>query len=103
MIEVILLAIFWVAVVWRVTALLVYDSIAEPFRRFTGVKYNEFSDCKDKSGADHVLCCHKCTSIWVALTAVALFIQPTTMQYGILITLALSTGSIIVNKLVNGE
>lgn len=100
--EVILWALFWIAVVWRITALLVYDTITAPLRDQLGIRYDEYNDCKGADGTDHLLCCHKCCSIWAAFVATVVFIQPPILMH-IPVILALSTGSIIVNKFVNGE
>lgn len=93
--------IFWSLVVWRVTVLLVYDGITAPLRDLIGVKYDEYSECKGSNFAASALCCHRCTSVWVALLAV-LFIQPSLLDI-VPTILALSAGSIVTNRLVMGE
>lgn len=95
------LLVFWSFVVWRMTALLVYDNITSGLRAAVGVKYNEYSECVGSNIVARALCCHKCTSVWVAIAAV-LFIQ-STLWDAIPMVLALSTGSIVINKIVNGE
>lgn len=95
------LLVFWSLVVWRVTVLLVYDSIAAKLRDALGVRYDEFSEAYGTNIVASALTCHRCTSVWVAIVAV-LFIQPT-LRDAVPLVLALSAGAIIVNKIVMGE
>lgn len=93
--------VFWSLVVWRFTALLVYDSITAGLRDRIGVTYDEFSEAHGSNVVAQALTCHKCISVWVAMVA-TLFIQPD-LKDVIPTVLALSAGSILTNKIANGE
>lgn len=94
--------VIWSAIVWRVTALLVYDNIMAWFRSLIGIRYDEHSNAYGLNIVAQLFLCHKCTSIWVA-ALVMLLVFKLPIEGFIAGTLALSTGSIIINKWVNGE
>lgn len=93
--------VFWSLVVWRFTVLLVYDSITAGLRDLLGVRYDEYSEPHGTNVVAQALTCHRCFSVWAALLA-ALFIQPD-LKDVIPTVLALSGGSIVLNKIVMGE
>lgn len=94
---------FWSFVTWRIVALLVYDAITAPLRDALGIKYDEQSQQVAPNPFAYLFICHKCMSIWIALLVVVAFLWPVEKTMIIPYILALSTGSIIINKIVNGE
>lgn len=95
-------AVMWSFVCWRLTSLFVTDTITAPFRDKIGVYYDEYSECKGRNFVASVLCCIRCTSIWIAAALTALFIQPAP-AYFVPIVLMLSAGSIVINRITDGE
>lgn len=95
--------LFWSLVTWRITVLLVYDTISAPLRDWIGVKYDEHSQPYGKNFFARMLICHKCTSVWVGLGVVVAFFWPPHAIILIPYTLAFSAGAIVINRLVNGE
>lgn len=94
--------VLWSLITWRLVALFVYDSITARLRDLIGVRYDEHSQAYGTNLVASAFTCHKCLSIWVA-AAIALIVFKPTLEGFISGTLALSAGSILVNKLVNGE
>jgi hypothetical protein len=94
--------LFWVLVVWRLTALIATDTITGPIRDRIGVYYGEYSECRGRNIIARALCCHRCSSVWVALGVALVFIQPAAADF-FPVVLMLSAGSIIVNRIVERE
>lgn len=88
--------------VWRVSALLTVE--AGPFgllahgRDWVGVYYDDYSQCQGRNVLAAMLCCLRCTSIWVGLI-VALVFYP---QDWVVQTLALSAAAIVIERVVHG-
>lgn len=93
--------VFWCLVTWRITALLTTDTITGPMRDKLGVYYDEFSECKGRNFVARALCCHRCTSVWVALAVTAVCIQPGLAEF-LPVVLMLSAGSIVINRITDG-
>lgn len=94
--------VIWSLVTWRITALIVYDGITAPVRDRIGVRYDEHSQPYGTNIVASLISCHKCTSVWVGLAICAFILHLTGLEL-IFTALALSGGSIIINKWVNGE
>lgn len=94
--------VFWSLVCWRVTSLLVSDTITGGLRARVGVYYDEHSVCRGKNIVARALCCHRCTSFWVALALTLLFVHKYDAEAMGLIVFMMSAGSIIIDRIVNG-
>jgi hypothetical protein len=94
--------VFWCLVVWRITTLLTTDTITGPMRDKIGVYYGEYSECIGRNFIARALCCHRCTSIWVALAVTLIFIQPALADF-LPVVLMLSAGSIVINRITDGK
>lgn len=93
---------FYSLAVWRLTVLLVYDTITAPLRDAIGVKYDAFSNPYGSNIVAEALTCHRCTSVWAAMAITLFFVRPSIRDI-IPTVLALSGGSVILVRLVNGE
>lgn len=94
--------VFWSLVCWRITSLLVTDTITSGLRARLGVSYDEHSRCQGSNIVARALCCHRCASFWVALMLTLLFVHKYDAEAMGLIVFMMSAGSIIVEKIVNG-
>ncbi len=85
---------------WRLTSLLVNEDgpfdLFVRFRDWIGIGYDEDGLCAGRNDIAKMLCCTRCTSVWVGL-AVALLIP---IGNPLAIGFSLSAGSIILDRLM---
>jgi type IV secretory pathway VirB3-like protein len=93
--------------VWRVTSLLVSEdgpfNVFAKMRYLLGVRYNERSEPYGLNVVSEMLLCVWCASLWVALFAAIMYIFLGTIIIYVSLPFALSTGAVIIEKIVAGE
>lgn len=89
-------------IVWRITSLLVAETgpfgILARSRDWIGVGYDEVSQCRGNNVIAEMLCCFRCTSVWVALPLAVLWFRDEWLAY----TLAISAGAIMMERIIDG-
>jgi hypothetical protein len=93
--------------VWRLSSLLVHEEgpfdIFLSLRHRAGVAYTEYSNRIGKNEIARALVCLWCTSVWVGIVVVLLYVILGDLVVWLASPFALSAGAILVEQVVGGN
>lgn len=92
--------------VWRVSSLLAQEdgpyNILARFRKYIGIRYTEHPIPECRNEFARMIACMWCNSVWVGMAATVLYMVIPDITVWLLLPLAFSTVTIVIEEFDNG-